>query len=1375
MPYSLSLCAHHISLQTRCNYAFADKVYSRGIARRAAPLDRLQARYREFQRRMYRKWIDSQKAASADSKLASAAINGAGMRSTSAAALPFPTAANSSRGKQLPEPSQFDFERDFSMTVDLEALSLAAKGGTAAQPANNGAVAHQTGMVAGDENGAKERVALGRITSHAAARVHRETSHGDDNMYAANDDEMHAIAAGTIAPPPGHAHRHPTAALVPGRSAASAAVAPGLSLQRSSSPPPVLIVPKRDAKDSNAVIPIFVEDQFEPTAAATASISSAPVSSAGAAVRSFGAPIAVPGGAGAIGGGRPAFAAQQQTGTSGVGFQPFSDELGQQVPAAKQQSAAAVAAAVPIPTALRQQPTSSAAVSGGTGKAGGLAVWQDIGTEAGRRKENTQAATKWSEGPLVQHAGTRQFTAPNPATDGPREADSGRIPIFVDESLLETGAASDAAAPIQQRAAVPIPMRAPTAPLALPTAQRPAAASVAASAGVGPGPRAATASIPAVAALTSTAAAGVALSSLSSTSRLPADAVDSIEELRAAAWLAKRPAVAADIERSRIRSLRLANLPAASQQQQHAQPSRHVVAASTLMPPPPPKQVGSRPLQATAAASLAALQPSMQPVPLPRAVHPDDTACAATALAFLDDPTVRRVSISGNGGGNGDIGYAGYAAPAAAPVAVHQRQQQTKGFAVFADSPQKQQQQQSAIIGGRQPAQVLIPPKPSTATASSVVGSYGVDATGGSGGGDKTARPSMLNALFADQSDEASRSSRSATPPLPAQTGAAELYHDLPAAPAPSAAAQVHQQQYEQQLQQPHQHHRQPLHVFSPERPAAGSAAAINGSNRFAFPDDLSCIEAPPDATAAFAMHTMMHAPPFSAQQQQQQPLPPKPAAQAAVPIPGQRMQQQQPSAPPVPIPSASATPVHPHQHSQQQQQAKPVAVAVFSDFDAEEEPFGSASSSASSLAATGNNANGTSNFQGGRPAPKRAALSALEPPKPVEPAPSTSSGMAGTNSENQAPQPSVSSTAGVGPSASSSQQQHHQPRSLFKSVPRSIPGGTAGAPSLLFAPITSSGPAHPSSMSSSSSAASSSALAAADGRDMTINTRLAMEDMGDIFGSAPAQAPVAQHHQQQQQQQQHVQQQYRAFGAPAPIAPPQAAARPQPFQPSVAAVPASAPAVPIPAPQQVQQQQQYVQVQQQAERRPLAPAPMPVAAPDSPPLPVHTQPSIFATGVNAGVPVPGAGRQGRALPPDARRLSMAFGGAKRRESMAMAAKAAMAAAASGTAGTKQSAAASVPAPAPVPIASRPAVSGAAPSQQGGSAFGGSALGAGFTIFEESSSCGNDTTGSSSASTCTTTASVPMLAGSRPAGAGYAYGPAQQQPGKPSFALFSDS
>ena len=44
----------------RSNFAFAAKVYERGVALKASPLDRLAARQHEFMRRMWRKWQTAQ-------------------------------------------------------------------------------------------------------------------------------------------------------------------------------------------------------------------------------------------------------------------------------------------------------------------------------------------------------------------------------------------------------------------------------------------------------------------------------------------------------------------------------------------------------------------------------------------------------------------------------------------------------------------------------------------------------------------------------------------------------------------------------------------------------------------------------------------------------------------------------------------------------------------------------------------------------------------------------------------------------------------------------------------------------------------------------------------------------------------------------------------------------------------------------------------------------------------------------------------------------------------------------------------------------------------------------------------------------------------
>ena len=142
-------CAEH-----KGNFAFADKVFARGLARKAAPLDRLTARYRQFQRRMYKKWVAAQGGA-----------GGAG---------------------QGGEPK-----------VDLEALTAAMRDAVAgpggkvvlpdlraaqASAAAAAAAAAQPLQAPQDENGAP-RAALGRITAHAAARSHRPTAFAEDGAY----------------------------------------------------------------------------------------------------------------------------------------------------------------------------------------------------------------------------------------------------------------------------------------------------------------------------------------------------------------------------------------------------------------------------------------------------------------------------------------------------------------------------------------------------------------------------------------------------------------------------------------------------------------------------------------------------------------------------------------------------------------------------------------------------------------------------------------------------------------------------------------------------------------------------------------------------------------------------------------------------------------------------------------------------------------------------------------------------------------------------------------------------------------------------------------------------------------------------------------
>ena len=185
--------------ETANNFVLADKIFERGTARRAAPTDRLAPRYAQFQRRMYRRSIDT---LTADAK---AAATRAG----------------------APEPK-----------VDLALLTAAAGGSTSASAAAVTAAASR------DENGRAAdvpRAALGRITASAAARSHRPTSYADDAAYRNDADALQSISASVPAV------RQGGQGVVMGGSRHAAAA-------------PSLVAPSRPT--SNVSIPIFEDAGF---------------------------------------------------------------------------------------------------------------------------------------------------------------------------------------------------------------------------------------------------------------------------------------------------------------------------------------------------------------------------------------------------------------------------------------------------------------------------------------------------------------------------------------------------------------------------------------------------------------------------------------------------------------------------------------------------------------------------------------------------------------------------------------------------------------------------------------------------------------------------------------------------------------------------------------------------------------------------------------------------------------------------------------------------------------------------------------------------------------------------------------------------------
>lgn len=136
--------------ESSSNFVLADKIYARGIARKAEPSARLSSRYSQFQRRMYRRSID---ALDTDAKV------GAGHAGA-------------------PEPK-----------VDLALLTAAAGGSNKA-----------SSTMSRDENGRAHapRAALGKITASAAARSHRPTAYAEDGAYREDADALQAAAS--IAP-----------------------------------------------------------------------------------------------------------------------------------------------------------------------------------------------------------------------------------------------------------------------------------------------------------------------------------------------------------------------------------------------------------------------------------------------------------------------------------------------------------------------------------------------------------------------------------------------------------------------------------------------------------------------------------------------------------------------------------------------------------------------------------------------------------------------------------------------------------------------------------------------------------------------------------------------------------------------------------------------------------------------------------------------------------------------------------------------------------------------------------------------------------------------------------------------------------------------
>jgi len=120
------------------------------------------------------------------------------------------------------------------------------------------------------------------------------------------------------------------------------------------------------------------------------------------------------------------FSARSTTASSS-GFVPFDDNLGEQVSSAPTSTASTVSSSMSSKLAQQQR-----------------AIWSDLGTEAGRRKENTLDAAKWNEnGPLLQHAGVRTIAPPLPRRPGEQPiADSGSILVYEDDEIVSAAPSS---------------------------------------------------------------------------------------------------------------------------------------------------------------------------------------------------------------------------------------------------------------------------------------------------------------------------------------------------------------------------------------------------------------------------------------------------------------------------------------------------------------------------------------------------------------------------------------------------------------------------------------------------------------------------------------------------------------------------------------------------------------------------------------------------------------------------------------------------------------------------------------------------------------------------------------------------------------------
>lgn len=391
---SLTYIAWAWVAEVRSNFAFADKVYTRGMSRKAEPLDRLKIRYSEFQHRMYKKWING---------VASGEVQVDTRSTTSSSTSNMASSASSTNGggasratSSLPSVKEFNSDY-YSKTVDLEKLSVAIKGGGQESSSSSSSVAASSSRRGGDENGGPRpagvpREALGRITGHAAVRSHRDRAFADDAAYVGSEAELHSLASGLSGgvqvqqQQASQDRRQVSSQAVgtfPARTSArpSSSIATSTTTTSSSSAAPTSSTTGSRGTSSNVQVQVFEEEQFS----------------------------------------------ARSTTASSSGFVPFDDNLGEQVSSAPTSTASTVSSSMSSKLAQQQR-----------------AIWSDLGTEAGRRKENTLDAAKWNEnGPLLQHAGVRTIAPPLPRRPGEQPiADSGSILVYEDDELVSAAPSS---------------------------------------------------------------------------------------------------------------------------------------------------------------------------------------------------------------------------------------------------------------------------------------------------------------------------------------------------------------------------------------------------------------------------------------------------------------------------------------------------------------------------------------------------------------------------------------------------------------------------------------------------------------------------------------------------------------------------------------------------------------------------------------------------------------------------------------------------------------------------------------------------------------------------------------------------------------------